>query len=592
MEIIGNKSPGGVSDFVKRIDRVRDLRLQQKVQQAVKDFTLLLSELHCKRSDFCDENWQKKILDSDLRSKIIAAEASFLRREGDLELSDKILFQKNLVPVHETLFQLGINALVRDNKETALHYFKRSLPNCPDGISKLSTLYNILICLEDFGVDHENYRQMFDRAFAQSSTEDRKTFAPTYAAYASRMAFRRCENGFFSNLDPESLQHQSLFFCAFALRIMQVTYGSWEKQSDILKNAYLTSVSGSDEYAFEVQTNTLLIRFKGKEPLDFRSHHFAERLYLWTWVWLQTQDMAVLIKINSLMHMHWNSNFVFSNDDKQQIRCAISWITLCGLSENYFHSARWWNQIPQPDRVDLFYPRYQDELKAIKELKSGQKVTLSWLAEFCEKRFAMFSPDLDPTTSNIYLDLKWGQISLINAGQEKSDAASFVNEEVCRVVYHMQQSPVMDLREFYTYVWNPIPNIHERHRSRVLNFIKHLNFKLRGFARISMREDSMRFISDATVVLSNFNEFTLQLRNCFKGDLPEVDKPESKSVHTEIKDARDDFPWTRERFQRVWGISKTATVVRLKSLVTKGAISISGTGKATRYEVLDSTCLS
>jgi hypothetical protein len=351
-------------------------------------------------------------------------------------------------------------------------------------------------------------------------------------------------------------------------------------------------VSGSDEYAFEVQTNTLLLRIKCKEPPDFRSHHFAERLYLWTWVWLQTQDMAVLIKIKSLLHMHWNNSFVFSDDDKQQIRCAMSWITLCGLSDNYFHSSRWWNQIPQPDNIDHFYPRYQDEIRAIKELKSGQKVTPSWLAEFCEKRFTMFCPELDPARSNIYLDIKWGQISLVDAGQEKSNAASFVNEEICRVVYHMQQCPVMDIRGFYAYVWNPIPNVHERHRSRVLNFIKHLNFKLRGFARISMREDFLRFISNATVVPANFNDFTLQLRDCFKGDLPDVDKPEPTSVHVEKKDTPDEFQWTRERFQRVWGISKTTTVVRLKSLVTKGAIRISGTGKATRYEVLDSTCLS
>lgn len=271
--------------------------------------------------------------------KLLAIEASFLRRQKGTKVSDQVLsralddlVRKRISVDFSIYFQIGLNALVAEDSWKALRFFLLAEGVAKDEQDLLSCRINIVLAMED--LDLENQGRVLDLKKLKSRFAldgQRRQFC----AFELRHAFASGDWSDVSllgeSIDCLKSLDEDVFEYLYLAQVhhMQSTFAlsSLSELQDQLQD-YQSVIEG---FAGEYRFRTLLCYHHPDDRMLVKQEHLAYRLYLWVWVWICSPTKHQTTRVRSLIgQLSGIDASVIPNQQRQMIVNSLRWLQLFG----------------------------------------------------------------------------------------------------------------------------------------------------------------------------------------------------------------------------------------------------------------------
>lgn len=259
-------------------------------------------------------------------------EVASLRGKGDVEASQNLAFalrgNPNLRDPLRSSLQIGLNHLMLNQDVEAWPYFMECADKVCDLNSKLMSLGNLVICLNNLGLGHVEKLTHLEE-LTKIETEKNNPIAK--AIGAQNLAIRLKDDfrsgnwdQFFNRFNESENPHgQAVYLAAWASRLPYA-------HSDLKKDfSWIQSALMGQMNLFRQQSrlNTILAIKDQDESLKL--HERIDRLYLWTWLHLtDPQSLPLHWLLNEIEMIQKEDYQTASYEDYQMLRNVLGWLQL------------------------------------------------------------------------------------------------------------------------------------------------------------------------------------------------------------------------------------------------------------------------
>jgi len=274
-----------------------------------------------------------------LRTDAILLGASILRLQGKLkdvksaiERAQNILLGAGLSGSFRFHFERGLLQFVEGYFLTALEDFFAAERMTSDPLLRLLSLSNVMFCMENVGIDHENVLKEINQLRSQLSDSDHPIYLSNekqLLAYQLRNSFRHGDLKKVKALSGAfefRVNHQAAFYARYLKLLPYTSFHEPLSKSEI--QILLKEPESFYQKGYVIRTLLGNIHANDQETIKISDR--IDRLYLWVWMWLSNPEgfgtERLMHALNEVL-IHFNPNRV-TLEDQALLKNTLGWLRL------------------------------------------------------------------------------------------------------------------------------------------------------------------------------------------------------------------------------------------------------------------------